>query len=222
MNLDLSKHLEFFSPMKLVKDEIHIIGCGAVGSNIAIQLTKLGCDNFYIWDFDTVDPHNVTNQVYNQNDIGKLKVDCLEQKMKEINPIVKITKLKKYTNQLLKGYIFTCVDSVELRHRIFTINQFNININIVIDGRIGLSTGQIYCVKWNNDDDVENLIELSNFKDNEAEIKFSACGTELNISPTVLITISYMISSFINILNKQQTPKIIYIDAFTYKVKAVY
>ena len=32
--MNLNKHYEFFNPMS-VTDEIHIIGCGAIGSTIA-------------------------------------------------------------------------------------------------------------------------------------------------------------------------------------------
>ena len=35
--------------------EFHIVGCGAIGSSVAIQLTRLGGNNFHLYDFDDDD-----------------------------------------------------------------------------------------------------------------------------------------------------------------------
>ena len=62
--MDLNKHIEFFNPEKL-KDkniDVNIIGVGAVGSYIALQLAKLGIEKLIIWDFDVVDEHNITKK----------------------------------------------------------------------------------------------------------------------------------------------------------------
>ena len=63
--MNLNKHIEFFDPSKLKEKniDINIIGVGAVGSYIALQLAKLGVEKIIIWDFDVVDEHNITNQV---------------------------------------------------------------------------------------------------------------------------------------------------------------
>ena len=76
--MNLNKHIEFFNPAKLNNYEIHVIGVGAVGSYIALTLAKLGIKKLYIWDFDTVEEHNITNQVYNYNDLGKPKTLALK------------------------------------------------------------------------------------------------------------------------------------------------
>lgn len=160
--MDLIKHLEFFSPLN-IKEPINIIGCGAIGSNVALQLAKLGCTNLILWDFDTVDEHNITNQVYNETDIGLQKTSALINHLVKQNQDIKIATISKYTNQLLTGYAFICVDSIELRHQIYINNQFNINIKFISDGRIGLETAQVYNANWSNEDDINNLIELSDF-----------------------------------------------------------
>lgn len=59
--MNLNKHREYFDPEKIreAKVPIHIIGVGAIGSHIAIQLAKLGIEEITVWDFDTVDDHNI-------------------------------------------------------------------------------------------------------------------------------------------------------------------
>src|SRR5690554_7355564 len=44
-----------------------------------LQLAKLGITNITVWDFDVVEEHNVPNQLFGLNDIGKPKVEALKQ-----------------------------------------------------------------------------------------------------------------------------------------------
>lgn len=215
--MDLNKHLTFFNPIELRKEEIHIIGCGAIGSNVALQLAKLGVEKLHLWDFDSVDEHNITNQVYDYTDLNMLKIDALERHLVKQNPDIKVIKNKKYTNQPLKGIIFVCVDSINLRNKIANFNMFNLSIKLLIDGRIGLETGQVFCVDWSKSKCIEDYIKSTAFEDSEVATPVSPCGTTLSVSPSVLITVSYMISCVINFTKKKENPAMILLDAFNYK-----
>lgn len=215
--MDLSKHLEFFNPMDL-KEEIHIIGVGATGSNIAIQLARLGINRLHIWDFDTVSAHNITNQVYDTEDISKEKTVVLKEKLLKINPRMKVYTHKKYIDQPLKNYVFLCLDSIEQRFEILKNNKFNRLIKLVIETRIGLSTGQVIVTDWSNTKEIDNHIKMCDFKDDESNVVTSACGTEMNIGPTVLVTTAYTVVSFINYIKGRQTEvSQIHFDAFNFK-----
>ena len=54
--------------------EFHIVGCGAIGSSVAMQLTRLGGNNFYLYDFDKVEVQNIGVSQYVDEDIGKPKI----------------------------------------------------------------------------------------------------------------------------------------------------
>ena len=115
--LNTLRHQDFFDPID-VKEEVHIIGVGAVGSHIATALARLGIKNIHIWDFDNVESHNIPNQIFTEVDIGKLKIDAVESKMISINSEISIQKHNRYESQELKGYVFSCVDNIEIRkHR---------------------------------------------------------------------------------------------------------
>lgn len=215
--MDLNKHLSFFNPIELKKEEIHIIGCGAIGSNVALQLAKLGIEKLYLWDFDTVDEHNITNQVYDYDDIKMLKIDALEKHLLKQNPEIKVIKNKKYTNQPLRGVIIVCVDSINIRNKIANFNLFNLSIKMLIDGRIGLETGQVYCVDWSKQDNIENYIKTTEFDDKDVSVPVSACGTTLSVSPSVMVTASYIVSYLINYAKKVSNPSMILLDAFNFK-----
>ena len=89
--MNLNKHFEFFNPTE-IKDEICIIGCGAIGSTIAEMLVRLGIESINLYDFDTVSEHNITNQMFRNEDIGKNKVDALEEILLGINPDLDVNK----------------------------------------------------------------------------------------------------------------------------------
>jgi len=73
--MDLSKSYEFFKPEK-DQSRIHIVGCGSVGSTVAENLARCGVTKMTLWDFDTVEPHNLANQMFREKDVGKLKVEA--------------------------------------------------------------------------------------------------------------------------------------------------
>lgn len=76
MAMDLSKSYEYFQPEK-VEARINIVGCGSVGATLAENLVRLGITNLALWDMDVVNPHNLANQIFRQQDIGRPKVEAL-------------------------------------------------------------------------------------------------------------------------------------------------
>ena len=125
--MNLIKMDGFFHPSQ-VKGAVHIIGCGAVGSSIAFILAHCGVTNFVLYDDDTVESHNIANQMFREKDIGRPKVEALRDILVEINPEVadEIRIVNgKYVDQPLSGYVFLCVDSVAVRKAIAQSQQYN-------------------------------------------------------------------------------------------------
>ena len=89
--MDLSRHISVFNPAS-VKNDIHIIGVGATGSFVAMQIARMGVPVLNIYDFDDVEIHNIPNQYYDTEDIGKLKIDALDEKLHKINPDITVKK----------------------------------------------------------------------------------------------------------------------------------
>lgn len=91
--MNLVKSQDYFNPLD-VKKRCHIIGCGSVGSTIAELLVRLGLTDIALYDFDTVSPHNIANQMFFDSDIGRQKVDAVYDMCYAINPEVKDTIIK--------------------------------------------------------------------------------------------------------------------------------
>lgn len=217
--MDLTKHFEFFNPVNVIEN-VHVIGCGAIGSNVAEQLVRLGLQYVHLYDFDTVDAHNITNQNYFADQIGKPKCLALQETLLRINPACNITIHPKgwNANMALNGYIFICVDSIATRQQIAQSCRFKNNWKAIFDFRMRLSDAQHYAAKQTTDEyTLLNLLKTMDFTDEEAKTAtpISACGTTLSVLPTIRTIVSLGIANFINFVkNKSELKTIILIDAF--------
>lgn len=223
--MNLVKSQDYFSPND-VKQRCHIIGCGSVGSTIAELLARLGITKISLYDFDVVSPHNLANQMFIDRDIKRLKVDAVKDMICAINPEAKNDieiHSEGYTDTTkLSGYVFLCVDNIDLRREIATKNRFNQSIKAMFDFRTGLEDAQHYMAIWNDCHMVDNFIKSMNFSHEEAKqtTPLTACNVEMGVAPTVRIVCSYGISNFMNLISHKETKKIILINAFTFEVEA--
>lgn len=217
--MNISKHADFFNPQEDLKDPIHIIGCGAIGSVLAENLTRLGIEHLHLYDFDIVDEHNITNQLYTHGDLYKLKLQALEEKLMEINPEAKpFLHYDGWTKGIpLKGFVFLGVDSIDLRRTIIQENIVNMEIKAFFDFRMRLTDAQHYAA-LNNPKEIKKLLATMNFSDEEAkkETPVSACNTTLSISPTIRSVVAFGVSNFLNFLKGNPLRHTILFDAFSY------
>ncbi len=222
--MDLSKSYEFFKP-ETCKERLHIIGCGAIGSTVAENLVRFGLTNLTLYDFDYVEAHNIANQMFRQIDIGKLKVEALSDILCEINPTLKdkIKLVEKgYVGQRLSGYVFLCVDNIDLRREISEKCKENNYIKAMFDFRMRLTDAQHYAADWSDVKMVEDFLNSMAFSHEEAqaETPVSACNITLSVVPTVRSIVAYGISNFINFAKGDGIKKLILVDAFGYAVDA--
>lgn len=200
--MDLKKSLEYFNPVN-VKGKCHIIGCGSVGSAVAEMLARLGITNFVLYDFDIVEPHNLANQMFVHSDIKVPKVEAVKRIITDINPEANATIEifgEGYSNQNLNGYVFLCVDNIDLRREICINNRMNRAIKAVYDFRTRLEDAQTYAADWKDLRQVANLIKTMEFSHDEAHAAtpVSACGTELGVAPTVRMVVTLGVCNFMN------------------------
>lgn len=76
----------------LAGKRVVILGCGSVGSLVSLELARSGVANFLLVDPDIVEYHNICRHQCGLTDVGDLKVNALERRLKNINPSVNITK----------------------------------------------------------------------------------------------------------------------------------
>lgn len=220
--MDLSKHREFFNPDEF-NDDIHIIGCGAVGSTIAEQLARLGVKEIHLYDFDTVSTHNITNQMFFEQQIGQTKVEALTGLLKLINSDIVVIRHPEgwKPGTPLAGYVFLAVDNIDTRNEIVKDNLYNPNIKAMFDTRMRLTDAQHFAAKWTTEGKIF-LQNTMNFTREEAakSTPISACGTTLSVTPTVRIICSLAVANLINVILNKPITKTILIDAFRMTIDA--
>jgi molybdopterin/thiamine biosynthesis adenylyltransferase/rhodanese-related sulfurtransferase len=80
---------------KLQKAKVLVIGCGGLGSPVAVYLASSGIGELHLVDFDTVGVTNLHRQVfYSLDDVGKPKAEVLANFIKQRAPYTKVS----YTN----------------------------------------------------------------------------------------------------------------------------
>ena len=202
--MDLTKSIEYFNPVD-VRGKCHIIGCGSVGSTVAEMLARLGVTNFVLYDFDLVEPHNLANQMFVHSDIKHPKVEAVKRIITDINPDAASTIEvcnAGYSSQRLNGYVFLCVDNIDLRREICNKHRMNRSIKAVFDFRTRLEDAQHYAADWGDMKQVDNLIKTMDFSHDEAHAAtpVTACGTELGVAPTVRMVCTLGVCNFMNIV----------------------
>jgi molybdopterin-synthase adenylyltransferase len=101
--------------------DLTIVGVGAIGRQLALQLAALGARKLRLVDFDQVEATNVSTQGYLQQDLGRSKVDATAGALWQIEPALDLELIEdRYRPQHPPGdALFCCVDSIEARSAIW-------------------------------------------------------------------------------------------------------
>ena len=130
----------------------HILGCGAIGSSAAIQICRMGGDNFYLYDYDQVESVNIGVSQFNHEDIGKNKVDALKEHLLSINPDVQVITIhamfEEYRYQGDKDIAILGFDSMKSRlEAVMCLCKYkDAKPQYIIDGRMGAEHYQQYII----------------------------------------------------------------------------
>lgn len=98
-----------------------VIGVGAIGRQVALQLAAIGVRRLQLIDFDHVEASNVTTQGYFAEDIGHPKVSASRQAVARIDPSIQVeaTCDRYRAKQSIGNVLFCCVDSISSRAAIW-------------------------------------------------------------------------------------------------------
>ena len=79
--------------LKLKAAKVLLVGTGGLGAPLGLYLAAAGVGRLGLVDFDVVDFTNLQRQViHGTSDVGRKKLDSAADRMREINPFVKIDK----------------------------------------------------------------------------------------------------------------------------------
>ena len=95
---------------KVKKATVGIAGLGGLGSSVTVALARVGIGVLVLADFDVVEPSNLNRQQYFVDQMGKAKVDAMEENLRRVNPYVKVVTHKVVLTEENIPRIFCKVD----------------------------------------------------------------------------------------------------------------
>ncbi len=150
------KNIGVAGQKKISLTKVLIVGAGGLGCPVSDLLCRAGVGEIGIIDYDKITLSNLNRQtLFNNNDINKYKVDVLKQKLKLVNPLVKIKTFKKKIDKknidnLISKYqiIVDASDNFETK---FLLNKKSFKYKkILVVGAISKFDGHIFVFNFKN------------------------------------------------------------------------
>ena len=141
---------------KLQELKVLVVGCGGLGSPIAVYLGASGIGKLHLIDFDTVDITNLHRQVfYSLKDIGKFKSECLSNFIKQRAPFTEVSFSKEAITkenviELISEYDIV-LDGTDNFGTKFLINDISLKYKkFLVTGAISKFDGHVFTFDFDN------------------------------------------------------------------------
>ena len=212
--MDITKSSRFKgAPWFPIKEVDCIVGgAGGIGSWLVFLLVRAGYLPT-VYDFDTIEEHNLGGQLFPKKFIGDTKVSALAKVVKDFSDIDITEMNEKYTLESMShNYVFSAFDNMKARKDMFEnwkafvkewsddlANEENPDIiksmkeatPVFIDGRLTMEQLQIFCITPDNMEKYEEHL----FDD--AEVKEAPCTLKQTSHSAAMIA-SHMVGFFTN------------------------
>lgn len=209
------EEIGFVGMEKLRDAKVCVVGIGGIGNPVLTQLAAMGVGKLKIVDRDVVEISNLHRQhLYNEDDIGKVKVEVAAERLKKINPHVEIEaiplSITKYTAEsIVNGMdiIIDALDSVDAR---YALNDACIKYNtpFIYAGALGM-LGSVCTILPNKSACLRCMFPAL------AEEDMPTCSTE-GVHPSILYLVAgVQVSEAVKIVTGQHPTlvnKLLYID----------
>jgi len=98
-----------------------VVGVGAIGRQVALQLAAMGVPWLQLVDFDIVEESNLASQGYLEEDLGRMKVEATADLCRKINRNLNVhTAADRFKRSMEVGNaVFVCVDQIDTRRLIW-------------------------------------------------------------------------------------------------------
>jgi len=116
--------LEKFAPRhRVVAETATVIGLGAVGRQVALQLTALGIPKLQLIDGAKVTTTDVTTKGFLHEDVGDARVDAVGGLCHRVEPMLDLDTIQDCFRPSFEvgTAVFCCIDSAPVRARILRV-----------------------------------------------------------------------------------------------------
>ena len=116
-----SRQRDLVPPDRLALCKATVIGVGAIGRQVALQLAAMGIPWLQLIDFDLVEASNLASQGYLQDDLGRPKVQATGDLCHQINHGLEVYEMAERFRRSMEvgNVVFCAVDSIDIRRLIW-------------------------------------------------------------------------------------------------------
>lgn len=145
--MDHTRHADIFRAESL---SVTLVGAGGIGAATALALAKMGVGQLTVWDDDTVSEFNLPTQLHRLSDLGRLKVQALNQLILDFSDdtdfVAVPDRVIPEDHCGLEDYIvISAVDSIAARKGIWqSVKQGK--VRWYLDSRMAAEEFHLFCV----------------------------------------------------------------------------
>jgi len=131
-----SRQRDIVPPERIADCKATVIGVGAIGRQVALQLSAMGIPWLQLIDHDKVEWSNLASQGYLEGDMGKLKINATLELCWRINAATQIHAVPERFRRSMEigNIVFCCVDRIDVRRLIW--EAVKDRVNLFCDGRM--------------------------------------------------------------------------------------
>ena len=138
--------------LKLKNAKICVVGVGGLGNPITSRLVAMGVGQLRIVDRDVIELSNLHRQtMYDESDVGQVKVEVARKKLQKLNPDCKIESLAISVNEYNANEVIddcdVVIDALDSVNARYALNKACVekNIPFVTGAAVGVS-GQAFTI----------------------------------------------------------------------------
>lgn len=139
------------------KENIVVVGQGGIGGNFMYCAAKTIPCTYFIIDEDVVNEINIGCQFFNKTQIGKYKVEAINETLKSQSLASIFPFKKKYTDEY-SPIIVTALDNMAARKQVFNKWKTKEDREILIDGRLRANYYEIFVVTPGKEEEYEKTL----------------------------------------------------------------
>ena len=145
------RQLDIADPSQFKDKSITVIGAGGIGAATVVALAKTGFETITVYDFDTLEEHNIPNQllpmlVGDQDTLGWKKTTALACLVSDLADISIMNRHEKFVDQPLGEIVISAVDSLDARRAIWGRVNEGLDTLFYLDGRMAITSMDLYAI----------------------------------------------------------------------------
>jgi sulfur carrier protein ThiS adenylyltransferase len=129
-------------PERLATCHALVVGVGAIGRQVALQLAAVGVPRMTLFDDDTVGTENLAPQGYWADHVGMLKVTATSHTCRLLHPAIEVSGVpERFRRSTARKFVserhlivFACVDSIGTRRLLW--ESLRHSAALFVDGRM--------------------------------------------------------------------------------------